>query len=1167
MPSRHIPPLMVCDRNPVRNAESQLLARECDAEQTSSPSNSREKAQEEEGGDQPEMVNSKSTNGGGIVNAAVRKGIPPPTVCLSTAECSMLSSLSERVLDSDKVDALNKHLTDHMIEAMHEHIGLRSYGKPIEFRTPTKPEDRWHHDPQVKRERLSLKKATKLFNRYPSTEARQRVKRHQASLQQAVDMARQRYFDKFRNKLTNTQLLEALRKNSRAPISSRPLQVADRLITQPAEKAEVLRAFFDSTSQARANHYDEYVHQHLTSAESSGLAEGYNTAFSMEELEVVMDQLKNGKASGYDMVSTGMLKHTGPALRTCLLHLFNGSWSRGAMPEAWKQQLSFPLLKNTSIESPSASDYRPIALLSQIGKLMDHMVEIRLRSEAEKGAWIPQHQFGFRHKHSTTEALMHLFGHIEDGLAQHKTVSMVSIDLKKAFDTVSRTAVKAKLMQLGLKGHMLRWIDAFLTGRRGAVVIDGAMSRWSGLNEGVPQGAHLSPLLFLIAAIDLSQMLTSSFADDGQKVFITPDLKQRADDISTFLADFQGQANKLGLSVSVGAGKTSVCTYSYKGRHIPTDEMKVTFDNSIVPNVTQQKVLGVLLDNKLTFAQHHQRVVAKANLRANAIHRLMVSIAPTQDQYLQVYKSHVRAVCEYATMITVGNRRGRGCDLKGYERLQRNFLRRVLCASHRAGADALNADADVLPIQLRFAQLAAKHVTRTYHHQTTHCSRQEMSRRHSQLRPDLDTNRHTDANSIMGRCLHSSRRLRINTELLTQSPEHALAKGCKLPPIVCAAVSRITVNPKRTESLQEYEEAKRLVDLQYSRLIDNALEDGLILIHTDGSHFEGCTGAGVTIQDGDRTINKSEEICTFADNVIAEVYAALLALRTVSDMSSRQTDAELRAMLVTDSQYVLNLFAQPIRVTNSTPVSMIQDLREAAANFQRLQLLWVPSHCGIKQNEIADRLASKAMDRMHGRWSTYCKQHPQKCPPFINEAKVRPTITMGNRHVAQQCRRQHARLWQDCKYGSALRQVKPTPRYDVGLLSNTPRAVRRALTRLRHDEADLAKFVASALAFTGRSHRDDGCRHCPAIQEDRRHYLLYCPAYERARRTLLLTVGAESQPDEEVKIQRMLALADDQSRSEKATAVKALAKFLSSTGYFARRLRLHQVVPRVEGRP
>ena len=99
-------------------------------------------------------------------------------------------------------------------------------------------------------------------------------------------------------------------------------------------------------------------------------------------------------------------------------------------------------------------------------------------------------------------------------------MSLVFLDLRKAFDSVPHLPLLQKLSDCGLNQHILQWITCYLSNREQYVVVDGAFSETTPVISGVPQGSVLGPLLFLVYINCVSSLpLTSGsritmYADD-----------------------------------------------------------------------------------------------------------------------------------------------------------------------------------------------------------------------------------------------------------------------------------------------------------------------------------------------------------------------------------------------------------------------------------------------------------------------------------------------------------------------------------------------------------------------------------------------------------------------------------------------------------------------------
>ena len=82
--------------------------------------------------------------------------------------------------------------------------------------------------------------------------------------------------------------------------------------------------------------------------------------------------------------------------------MFNLVLNSGIIPESWKIGSIIPIYKNKGdIKSPE--NYRPITLVSCIGKLFTAILNKRLTDFIESNSLLNCNQAGFRKKHSTVD--------------------------------------------------------------------------------------------------------------------------------------------------------------------------------------------------------------------------------------------------------------------------------------------------------------------------------------------------------------------------------------------------------------------------------------------------------------------------------------------------------------------------------------------------------------------------------------------------------------------------------------------------------------------------------------------------------------------------------------------------------------------------------------------
>ena len=282
-----------------------------------------------------------------------------------------------------------------------------------------------------------------------------------------------------------------------------------------------------------------------------------------QEVEMILKSLKLGKAAGPDSINNRILKELAFPLSFPPCDLFNFSLSSGKVPSIWKEANVTPIFKK---EDPSfISNYRPISLLSTIGKVLEKIVHKNIFNFIRDHEILTTLQSGFIPGDSTVNQLVDIYNTFCKALDEGKEVRAIFCDVSKAFDRVWHKGLLYKLQTIGISGPLLAWFKDYLDNRRQRVVLPGAVSGWTSLKAGVPQGSILGPLLFLVYINDIVEDIHSTirlFADDTSLYIIVEDPLRAADQLNSDLAKIHLWANK--WLVSFNPSKSESIIFSRK---------------------------------------------------------------------------------------------------------------------------------------------------------------------------------------------------------------------------------------------------------------------------------------------------------------------------------------------------------------------------------------------------------------------------------------------------------------------------------------------------------------------------------------------------------------------------------------------------------------------------
>lgn len=821
----------------------------------------------------------------------------------------------------------------------------------------------------------------------------------------------------------------------------------NKLYTVPEEKCEVLVQYFEEkfTSGFNPDNLNNMV-MSVQNAILDPTDKPYNRLFTNSELKIGIQMLRN-TSPGIDGIENLFLKNLPLKYMEYILQLFNESWQLESLPDQWKVALTVPICK---LGKPSSqlSSYRPISMLSCVGKLLERLVKTRLEWYIERNLLLSSSQAGFRKCRSTRDQITCVEDEIRSALSDTKCCVAVFLDLAGAFDAVDHNSVLFKMSRMGVTGTMLGWLQGYLENRKFRIIFEGAESNEKVMHSGVPQGGILSPLLFNILLHDIP-------VADGVHCSIF------ADDIALFTSDFdpivavtrmQTSLNMLHhwttqWGQSLNAAKTKAM-YFAKFPVVPSD---LYLGGENLEYVAQYKFLGFMFDSpKLTWKLHINKLKASC---AGGV-ALLKSVAHNhwgsdRNTLLLLYKSLVRSRLDYCSHIydTASN-----SLTSSLEAIQNQCLRICIGSRQTTPIVSLLAEAHVPPLAMRRTFLACKYYSRLMEQPSA-----------TPVVVRLKMNRHVRGNK--GGYFQSCLNFFGEWNLPKPSANHRLACS-PLPPwsslddnVFC------DFHGASVESLSPLMAQQLFKELKSDRF------PTFIPIFTDGSKTD--TGIGAAYAIPTKTISNSFSLENEVSVLTSEIYAIYRAALHV-----KCEGGENRYVIYSDSKSAIMLLSSTRPASYCYYIFMVQAI--IIQMNGNLSIQWIPGHKGIAGNETADRLARQGSEG----------------------AGLRTTVCLPSEDFANICKHKLHIVWKRHWEQTVIHDRKGTALYAVKndlkfwpWTSHTERVVETGVARLRLGHVGLAQHL----------HRfrmaDTPLCECGEV-ENVSHFLLDCPEYTHSRRVL-----------------------------------------------------------------
>ena len=374
-----------------------------------------------------------------------------------------------------------------------------------------------------------------------------------------------------------------------------------------------------------------------------------------------------------------LLKIASSVISESLSRIINHCITTGKFPTKWKVASVTPIYKGKGCKS-EISNFRPISVLPVLSKVFERHIATSLRSHLKENNLLYGLQSGFRKSFSTETALIRLLDQLLFDLDENRVSALVFVDYRKAFDLIDHSILIKKLYSYGIRGQFLELFESYFSDRSQRVNVGGVKSAIRHIDYGVPQGSILGPLLFTVFTNDLPGQIERSVVD----MYADDTTLSHAHDYSnapqSIVVELQKDITSLTnwsrfnhLVMNEEKTKTMLVTGRRLQKKLDTFDIHLSMNGKNLEQVSSFKLLGLTLDDELSFDVHVEKLCTKLSQRIAVLSKIKRCL-PHRERIIY-YNAMIKPVILYgSTVWTVTSKENLNRVLKLQKRAARVIL-------------------------------------------------------------------------------------------------------------------------------------------------------------------------------------------------------------------------------------------------------------------------------------------------------------------------------------------------------------------------------------------------------------------------------------------------------------------------------------------------------------
>ena len=860
-----------------------------------------------------------------------------------------------------------------------------------------------------------------------------------------------------------------------------------------------------------------------------------------EEVHDAIFKNSSNTAPGHSQITYRVLKWAwnNPTGQKHITALIQKCLRKGYHPKPWRRAIAIALRKPNKPDYSNPRAYRLITLLECLAKVLERIVARRLTFLAGKLNLVPPNQFGGRSNSSTDDAITTFITDIQAAWNHGKVTSALTFDIKGYFDFVNHDRLLCELRRKHLPLEYVKWTASFLSNREAAICIDGRCGTMLPVQNGIPQGSPVSPILAAFYSAELIELFTPHashptldpptcpsqptpvnvimYVDDGKIYVSSKSLETNVIILKLAYKEVEKWLISAGLAPDLS--KREIMHYSRRRKYDCNPPITLDDYDGITRTIVPDKFvrwLGVHFDRKLTFNHHVKVVAARGENAVNSLAMLANTVRGLSHSYLRrLYLSCVIPEILYACPAWWN---GTKCLGKPLEKVQRSGLKLICAAFKTTPTYALEVEASIPPIKFQADLCIKRYAVRL---NKLPPSSPVIQRLHSLWRQNTPPSPPLPLQT-------TSFPKRKPTITLQKISKHSSHDHEKIDPFAYPPWSRtrslfkerFTVNPCIPSS-----DKIAARELHLSTIANLQKNPNAIYLYSDESKinksgFYRIGAAAVAYYLGNEVENGQLGLGGHAEVFDAEMAALSISATKAANLLTDFPDITQIHMFADNAASISAIFDPKPGPSQFFTIKFHQTLRPLLETHPNLSITvsWCPSHCDIPGNDRADELAKEATSL------------ERQIPFNVTHSNARRRAKRSTLLLWQQEWRRAPRVGRFAIANRIKPSLSPTSHF-VNLKSN-----REAFGRLLQCRTGHSYTGEFRQSFIPLSPEPTSCPCNNDLLETRTHIIVDCPRYNYHRGIL-------------TKASRSLYLPILLGSKE---GISALAEFIVKSGAFSR---------------